>query len=41
MQRATKQWKQPPVVIPKQANFYDIFILRLWLRIIRLSDQGV
>ena len=29
------------VVILQQANFYDIFILCLWLRIIRISDQGV
>ena len=40
MHDLTKQWKQPPVVILQQANFY-IFILCLWLRIIRRSDQGV
>ena len=41
MQNLTKQWKQPLVVILQQANFYDIFILCLWLRIIKRSDQGV
>ena len=41
MQNLTKEWKQPPVVILQQANFYNIFILCLWLRIIRRSDQGV
>ena len=37
----TKERKQPPVVILQQAIFYNIFILCLWLRIIRRSDQGV
>ena len=41
MQNLTKKWKQPPVVSLQQANFYDIFILFLWLRIIGRSDQGV
>ena len=41
MQNLTKQWKQPLVVILHQANFHDIFILCLWLRIIRRSDQDV
>ena len=35
-----KELKQPPVIM-EQAIFYSIFILRLWLRIIRRSDQGV
>ena len=30
-----------PVFILQQANFYDIFILCLWLKIIRISSQGV
>ena len=33
--------KQPPVVILHQATFHNIFILCLWLRIKRRSDQGV
>ena len=41
MQNLTKEWKKPPVVILQQANFYNIFILCLWLRIIRRSDQAV
>ena len=41
MQNLTKEWKQRPVVILQQTNFYNIFILRLWLRIIKRSDQGV
>ena len=41
MQNLTKEWKQLPVVILQQTNFYNIFILCLWLRIIRRSDQGV
>ena len=32
---------QPPVVILQQANFYNIFILCLWQRIIRRSDYDV
>ena len=40
-QNLTNQWKQPIVVILQQANFYDIFILSLWLRIMRISNQGV
>ena len=30
-----------PVVILQQAIFYDLFILCLWLKIIRRSDQSV
>ena len=41
MWNLTKEWKQPTVVILQQANFYNLFILCLWLRIIRRSDQGV
>ena len=41
MQNLTKEWKQSPVVILHQANFYSIFILCFWLRIIRRSDQSV
>ena len=41
IQNLTKEWKQPPVVILQQANFYNIFVLYLWLRIVRRSDQGV
>ena len=41
MQNFMKQWDLPPVVILQQANFYDILILCLWLRIIGRSDQGV
>ena len=41
MQNLGKEWKQPPGVILQQKNFYNIFILCLWLRIIRRSDQGV
>ena len=41
MQNLTKELKQPPTVILQQAIFYNIFILCLWLRIIRISDQGV
>ena len=41
MQNLTKEWKKPPVVILQQANFYNIFNLCLWLRIIRRSDQAV
>ena len=40
-QNLVKERKQPPVVTPKQADFYNIFILCLWLRIIRTPDQGV
>ena len=40
-QNLTKEWKQPPVVILQQANFCNIFILCLQIRIIRRSDQGV
>ena len=40
LQNLTKEWKQPPVVILQQANFYNIFILCLQMRIIRRSDQG-
>ena len=41
LQNLTKEWKQPPVVILQQANFCNIFILCLQIRIIRRSDQGV
>ena len=41
LQNLTKEWKQPPVVILQQTNFCNIFILCLWLRTIRRSDQGV
>ena len=41
MQKLTKEWKQQPVVILQQANFYNIFILYLCLRIIRRSDQDI
>ena len=33
--------KQPPVFILHQTSFYRVFILCLWQRIIRSSDQGV
>ena len=36
-----KKRKQPPVVVLQQATFYYVFILCLWLRIVRSSDQGV
>ena len=32
---------QQPVVILHQATFHNVFILCLWLRIKRRSDQGV
>ena len=41
MQNLTEEQKKPPVVILQQASFYNIFILCLWLRIIRRPDQGV
>ena len=41
MQNLTKVWKQPPIVILQLAIFYNRFILRLWQRIIRRTDQGV
>ena len=34
-------WKQPPVVIPREAIFYNVVILCFWRTIIRSSDQGV
>ena len=38
----TKEWKQqPPAIILRQANFCNIFILCLWIRIIRRSDECV
>ena len=40
-QNLTKEWKQPPILILEQANFCNIFILYLQIRIIRRSDQGV
>ena len=41
MQNLTKEWKQPPAFILQQVNFYNVFILCSWLRIIRRSNQGV
>ena len=41
LHNSTKERKQPPVLILQQTNFCNIFILCLWLRIIRRSDQGV
>ena len=41
MQNLTKERKQPPLVILLQAIFYNIFILRLWQRIIISSDGGI
>ena len=41
MKNITKEWKQPPAVILQHANFYNIFILCMWLRMIRRTDQGV
>ena len=40
LQNLTKEWKQPPVAILQQTNFYNIFIVCSWLRVIRRSDQG-
>ena len=40
-QNVTKEQKQPPVFILQQAIFKNIFILCLWLWIIRRSDKGV
>ena len=38
----TKEWKQQPTaIILRQANFCNIFILCLWIRIIRRSDECV
>ena len=41
LQNLTKECKQPPVGILQHANFCNIFILYLQIRIIRRSDQGV
>ena len=41
MQNLMKEWKQPPAVILQQANFQNVFILCLWLRIIKKFNQGV
>ena len=41
LQNLTKEQKQPPVVILQQGICYNIFILCLWIRIIRRSDQVV
>ena len=41
LQNVTKEQKQPPVVMLQQANFCNIFILCLQIRIIRQSDQRV
>ena len=40
-QNLPQERNQPPVVILQQAIFYNVFILCLWLRIIKSSDQGV
>ena len=38
----TKEWKQQPTaIILRQANFCNIFILCLWIRIIKRSDECV
>ena len=39
MRNLTKERKQPPAIILEQPIFCNIFILRLWLRIIRRSDS--
>ena len=36
-----EEWKYPPVVTPQQMIFYNVFILCLWLRIIKSSNKGV
>ena len=41
LQNLTKESKQPPVFILQQANFCNIFIVCLQVRIIRRSDEGV
>ena len=41
MWNLTKDRKQPEVVILQQADFYNILILYLWLRITRRFDQSV
>ena len=41
LQNLTKEWKQPPVVILQQADFCNIFILCLQIKIMKRSDQGV
>ena len=41
IQNLTEERKQPPVVILQLAIFYNIFIMCLWIKIIRTSDQGV
>ena len=35
MQDLTKEWKQPPAVVLQKTNFYNVFILWLWLIIIK------
>ena len=40
IQNLRKERKEPPVVILQQVIFYNIFILCLWLRMVRRSDQG-
>ena len=40
-QNLAKERKQPPVVIPREAIFYNVVILCFWRTIIRSSDQGV
>ena len=41
MQNLRKEWKKLSVVILQQVNFYNIFILCLWLLIIRRSNERV
>ena len=41
LQNSIKEWKWPTEVILQQANFCNIFILSLQIRIIRQTDQGV
>ena len=40
-QNLTKKWKQSPLFMLQQAFFYRLFIVCLWLGIIRCSDQDV
>ena len=41
LKNLTKERQQPPVVTLHQATFHNIFILYLWLKIKRRSDQGI
>ena len=36
-----KSGSSPPVVIPQESIFYNVFFLCFWLRIIRTSNQAV